>query len=73
MLKIVFMGTPDFAVATPENKQRLQDNCRLAERLGADVEKVLGDDIAYQIAEFARLSEVTTIVLGRSFWYFILQ
>ena len=62
----LFVETPDFAVATPENKQRLQDNCRLAERLGADVEKVLGDDIAYQIAEFARLSEVTTIVLGRS-------
>ena len=62
----LFVETPDYAVASAEDKQRLQENRRLAERLGADVQTVLGEDIAYQIAEFARLSEVTTIVLGRS-------
>jgi two-component system sensor histidine kinase KdpD len=37
----------------------------LAQQLGASVETVYGDDVAYQIAEFSRLSGVTKIVLGR--------
>lgn len=62
----LFVETPDFAAATPENKKRLHDNRRLAELLGANIEIVYGDDIPYQIAEFARLSGITKIVLGRS-------
>ncbi len=62
----LFVETPDFSTASSENKQRLQRNCRLAEELGATVETVYGEDVAYQIAEFARLSSVTKIVLGRS-------
>ena len=62
----LFVETPDFAVATPENKQRLYDNQKLAEQLGANIETVYGDDVPYQIAEFARLSGITKIVLGRS-------
>ncbi|MDO4328961.1 MAG: sensor histidine kinase KdpD [Lachnospiraceae bacterium] len=62
----LFVETPDFGVATAENKQRLRDNQRLAEQLGATIEIVYGEDVAYQIAEFARLSSVTKIVLGRS-------
>lgn len=62
----LFVETPDFAVASPENKKRLHDNRRLAELLGANVEVVYGDDIPYQIAEFSRLSGITKIVLGRS-------
>ncbi len=48
------------------DKERLQANIRLAQQLGASVETVYGDDVAYQIAEFSRLSGVTKIVLGRS-------
>jgi len=62
----LFVETPDFAVATEENKQRFRDNRRLAEQLGANIEIVYGDDVPYQIAEFARLSGITKIVLGRS-------
>ena len=62
----LFVETPDFAAATEENKRRLSDNRKLAEQLGASVETVYGDDVPYQIAEFARLSGVTKIVLGRS-------
>ena len=39
---------------------------RLARHLGATLETVYGSDVAYQIAEFARLSGVSRIVLGRS-------
>jgi len=62
----LFVETPDFAVASEENKQRLRENQRLAEQLGANIETVYGEDVPYQIAEFARLSGVTRIVLGRS-------
>ncbi len=62
----LFVETPDFSAATPENKKRLADNRRLAEQLGAGIETVYGDDVPFQIAEFARLSGVTEIVLGRS-------
>lgn len=65
-LTALFVETPDFAAATEENKQRLRDNRRLAEQLGANIETVYGDDVPYQIAEFARLSGITKIVLGRS-------
>ena len=48
------------------DKDRLQENIHLAQQLGASIETVYGDDVAYQIAEFSRLSGVTKIVLGRS-------
>lgn len=62
----LFVETPDFAAATEENKQRLESNRKLAKQLGAGIETVYGEDVPYQIAEFARLSGVTKIVLGRS-------
>lgn len=65
-LTALFIETPDFAVATQENKRRLQEHRRLAKQLGAGVETVFGEDVPYQIAEYARLSGVTKIVLGRS-------
>ena len=39
---------------------------RLARQLGAKIETVYGDDIPLQIAEYARLSGVSKIVIGRS-------
>ena len=62
----LFIETPDFAVISEDNKRRLQANQKLAAQLGANIEQVYGEDIPYQIAEFARLSGVTRIVLGRS-------
>lgn len=62
----LFVETPDFAVATEENKKRLEENRKLAQQLGATIETVYGDDIPYQIAEFARISGITRIVLGQS-------
>ncbi len=49
-----------------DDRQRLQKHTRLAESLGAAISTVNGEDVAYQIAEFARLSGVTKIVIGRS-------
>ena len=62
----LFVETPDFPAMSQENLNRLRANLRLAEQLGARIETVYGVDVPYQIAEFARLSGVTKIVIGRS-------
>lgn len=49
-----------------EDKKRLRQNIHLAQQLGAAIETVYGEDIAFQVSEFARLSGVSKIVLGRS-------
>lgn len=61
----LFVETPDFPAMTQENRNRLRFNIHLAEQLGATVETVYGEDIALQISEFARLSGVSKIVVGR--------
>lgn len=62
----LFVETPDFNEASPEDKLRVKENRKLAESLGAVCEVVYGEDVPYQIAEFARLSKITKIVLGKS-------
>lgn len=65
-LTALYVKTPGDDDMTEENQKRLRDNIRLAEQLGAHIETIAGDDVATQIAEFARLSGVSKIVLGRS-------
>lgn len=62
----LFVETPEFARMSEENKKRLRENIRLAEQLGATVETTYGEDVPFQIAEFARLSGISKIVIGRS-------
>lgn len=62
----LFVETPDTASMHEEDKKRLRENMRLAQQLGADMETSYGEDVSYQIAEFARLSGVSQIVIGRS-------
>lgn len=62
----LFVETPDFKEIGEENLKRLRQNINLATQLGANIETINGDDIAFQIAEFARLSGVSKIVLGRN-------
>lgn len=61
----LYVETPEFASLDETNKKRLKQNMKLARQFGAKVETVSGDDVPYQIAEFARLSGVTKIVIGR--------
>ena len=62
MLKIFFRGTftalyvetSNTAAMSDDDKKSLQDNKRLDQQLGAAIETSYGDDVPYQIAEFAR-------------------
>lgn len=62
----LFVETPDFSAMSDEDLNRLRSNMRLAQQLGAKIETVYGEDVPFQIAEFARLSGVSKIVIGRS-------
>lgn len=62
----LFVETPETKELKGENLKRLRDNLRLAEQMGAQISTVYGDDPAVQIAEYAKVSGVTKIVLGRT-------
>ena len=62
----LFVQTPETKEMSQENVKRLRDNQKLAEQLGAQISTVYGTDPATQIAEYARVSGVTKIVIGRT-------
>ncbi len=62
----LYVTTPSSTRMGDANEKRLKDHIRLAEELGAEYAAVTGEEVAYQIAEFARLSQVTKVVMGRS-------
>ncbi len=62
----LYVQTPASELMLDSDKARLAENIRYAESLGANVATVIGDNVAFQIAEFSRLSGITKVVLGRS-------
>ena len=62
----LFVETPQYARLSDADRRRLQENIRTAEALGAKLQTVSGDDVAFQVAEYARLSGIRKIVLGQS-------
>ncbi len=62
----LYVQTPSSELMLDADKARLSENIRYAEKLGATVSTVIGDNVAFQIAEFSRLSGVTKVVIGRS-------
>ena len=62
----LFVETPQFPLLSNADRRRLQENIRTAEQLGAKLRTVSGDDVAFQVAEFARLAGIRKIVLGQS-------
>ena len=65
-LTALYVQTPGDADMNAEDTARLQANMRLAQQFGAEIITTHGEDAAAQIAEYARLSDVTKIVIGRS-------
>ena len=62
----LYVQTAEPAEKTPEDQARLQKHIRLVEQSGAEIVTTHSEDIALQIAEYARISEVTRIVIGKS-------
>ena len=63
----LFVETSAFRrYADDRMRQQLTRNKNYAHNLGANVETVYGDNTAYQIAAYAKLSGVTMIIMGKS-------
>ena len=62
----LFVETPAYARISDDDKKRLRSNMNLAEKLGARVDTVSGEDVPYQIAEYARLSDISCVVIGQT-------
>ncbi len=64
-LVALFVETPAYAQMSDDDRKRLRSNMNLAEKLGARLDTVTGDDVPYQIAEYARVSDISTVVIGQ--------
>ena len=62
----LYVKTSNVAEGDGEGSNRFKENMRLAEQLGAKIVTVYGEDVALQIAEYARVSGVSKVVIGRS-------
>nr|WP_170295615.1 sensor histidine kinase KdpD [Aminipila butyrica] len=62
----LFVETPKTLGMEDKDKTSLREHFRLAEQLGAQIATVYGEDVPGQIAEYAKVSRVSKIVMGRS-------
>lgn len=62
----LYVETPAIQAADRKTKKMLEDNMQLARDLGAKIATVYGEDVPYQIAEYARVSNVSKVVIGRT-------
>lgn len=62
----LYVETPSLQNADEHVKKKRDENIRLARLLGAKIATVFGEDVAFQIAEYARISGASKIVIGRT-------
>jgi two-component system sensor histidine kinase KdpD len=65
-LLAVFVETPRWASASPEDKRALEENLRFAEDLGAEPIRVQGADVARALMQVAHDRNVGSIIIGHS-------
>lgn len=65
-LTALFVETAETREWQGQTLQRLQDHIHQAEQLGARIATVYGEDPAEQIAQYAQVSGVTKIIMGRA-------
>ena len=66
VLSAVYVRPAGSDTLPEKDRKRLQDNIAYAEKNGASVTTVIGDDVPEQIAEYAHISGATKIVVGQS-------
>lgn len=65
-LLAVFVETPGWRSASPEQKRALEENLRFAEDLGAEPIRVQGSDVAKALMQLAHDKNAGSIVIGHS-------
>lgn len=72
---VVYVETPDRARFSPSHSQRLAATLRLAEQLGARVDRVSGRNVPEALLDYARRNNITKLIIGsptRSRWQQVL-
>ena len=64
-LVALYIETPEHAKMSEQERISLKNNRKLAEQSGAKFASSYGDDVALQIAEYAKACGATKIVIGR--------
>lgn len=62
----LFVENSDTKFLKEDEKKSLKENIKLAKHLKANIVVSYGDDIAFQISQYAKISGVSKLVLGRS-------
>ena len=62
----VYVETPNDVRLSPDERNRLMDTLRLAERMGAKTVTIRGDSVAAAVTEYATKNHVTKIVVGKT-------
>ena len=62
----VYVKPTNYDELSEDDKKRLQSNIGFAEKNGASITTLIGDDVPVQVAEFAHVSNATKLVVGRS-------
>jgi two-component system sensor histidine kinase KdpD len=63
---VVYVENSENQMLSEELKKSFQANVELAEQLGAEIATLNGNDIATTVAQYAKLSGITNIVIGKS-------
>ena len=66
VLTAIYVQTTDLNTMNEEDEERLHKNISFAEKLGAKIVTITGENVPFQIFEYARLTSVTKIVVGKS-------
>ncbi len=62
----VYVESTDTGFLTAPQQKTLRENMDLAEKLGAELILLTGHDVAVSVSEYAKLSGITNIVVGKS-------
>ena len=65
-LTAIYVKPTNYDSLPEDDKGRLQNNIKFAGQHGASVTTIIGDDVPARVAEYARISNTTKIVVGRS-------
>lgn len=61
----VYVQTPRHLTLSDEERSRVVETLRLAEKLGAETVTLTGDQVAQELLTFARSRNVTKIIVGK--------
>jgi len=63
---VIYVETPESVRLLPEQLDRIMNSLRLAQRLGAKIATIQGDDVATTVIDYARVNNTTKIIMAKA-------